>query len=150
MGLTLGTVMIYLYPEERGSKFLRNYRAIPPDCFEDYLSTLKMESVSSSESSTHFRQIAHVSHRSACPHLHRQQARLVALLFYFPVYIPGMVSSSQNFAIDGDIWETLHASRLQHKHCTDTPTHVTYVECCHLLEILMKSRPINTLLPLIG
>ena len=61
-----------------------------------------------------------------------------------------MVSSSQNFAVDGDIWETLHDNRLQHKHCTDTPTHVTYVECCHLLEILMKSRPINTPLPLIG
>ena len=58
LGLTLGTVMTYLYPEDRGSMFLRNYRAIPPDCFEDDLYTLKMEAVSSSETIAQFRQTA--------------------------------------------------------------------------------------------
>lgn len=58
MGLTLGNIMIfYLYPEDRGSKFLQksvNFRQNAHKC----LSSLKKEVVSPSETFAHFRQTA--------------------------------------------------------------------------------------------
>jgi hypothetical protein len=59
LGLTFGTVMVlYLYPEDRGSKLLQNVGKLPSDSAQECLSKLKTEAVSPSETFAHFHQTA--------------------------------------------------------------------------------------------